>query len=99
MTRWSLIFLLTILAGQSGCIWKLWSKGEPIEERIFDLYGTVESISEERLVLQTKKGEHVFMMIPSSIKGSDFGSGTYVHVYYRKDGDINVVTMVVEKID
>lgn len=98
MSRSSLIFLLTILVGQPGCIWKLWSNEKPIEERIFDVYGTVQSISEERLVLQTKKGKHVFMMVPSSIKGSDFRSDTYVHVYYRKDGDVNIVTMVVEKI-
>ncbi|MDA2937868.1 hypothetical protein MYX75_06355, partial [Acidobacteria bacterium AH-259-A15] len=100
MMRSLLLACLLLFASQSGCIWKLWSKGKPIEERVFDLYGTVQSITQDQLVVQTKKkGELTFRMAPSSIKGSNFGPGAYVHVYYKTREDVKEVTMVVEKIN
>ena len=91
------VLLLVVPMAQQGCIWKLWTK-EPIEERTFDVYGNVQSVTEKGLVVETKKGEQTFVLVSSSIKGGDFEIGTYVHVYYKKQGDQNVVTMVVEKI-
>ena len=82
---------------QPACFWR---KGKPIEEKMFDVYGTVKSVSEEQLVLSTKKqGEVTFLFTPASIKGSDFEDGALVHAYYKKSGDSNHITMVVEKID
>ncbi len=93
-----LLLLLAVPLSQQACIWRLWTKGEPIEERTFDVYGNVRSVTGKGLLIETKKGEQTFVLVPSSIKGGDFEIGTYVHVYYRKQGDQNVVTMVVEKI-
>lgn len=91
--------LLVFLTAQTACIWKLWSKGPPIEEREFDVYGTVQTVDSQKLVIQSREGELEFDMVDSSIKGSDFGEGALVHVYYRiRDGN-KQVTMVVEKID
>ncbi len=96
----SFLLVLVLFAGsQQACIWKLWSK-KPIEERTFDVYGTVESITREELVVTTRRGEtQQFVMLDSSIKGSDFEEGAYVHVYYRMADDRKEVTMVVEVIN
>jgi len=93
-----LVLACSLLGG--GCIWKLWSKGPPPEERIYDVYGTVESITKDTLVITTRRNQRLeFSMVDSSIKGSDFGPGTYVHVYYRQLEGKPEVTMVVEKRD
>ena len=86
---------LLLLVLQWGCFWK---NDTPIEEKIFDVYGTVQSISVSELVIQGKKEEITFRIRPSSIKGSTFETGAYVHVYYKLKGDVKEVTMVVEKI-
>ncbi len=70
----------------------------PIEEKIFDVYGTVQSISLSELVIQGKEEAITFRISPSSIKGSALETGAYVHVYYKLRGDVKEVTMVVEKI-
>ncbi len=87
---------LLMLVLQWGCFWK---KDTPIEEKIFDVYGTVQSISLSELVIQVKNEEITFQMNQSSIKGSDFEQGAYVHVYYKLKVEVKEVTMVVEKID
>ena len=87
---------LLLLVLQWGCFWK---NDTPIEEKIFDIYGTVQSVSLSELVIQGKKNEEItFRISPSSIKGSDFEPGAYVHVYYKLKDDVKEVTMVVEKI-
>ena len=96
--RVRLVLLAAVLLIQPSCIWKLWSKGGPQEDRIYDMYGTVESITQEHLVIRTKRGTHQFALVPSSIKGGDFTAGAYVHVYFKKKGEIQEITMVVEKI-
>ena len=89
--------LLIIL--QPSCIWKLWTDDTPVEEKIFDVYGTVESISLDELVIQSTKNQRLtFRMTPSSVRGGDFEAGAYVHVYYKQKEAIKEVTMVVEKI-
>ncbi len=96
MARSLHISCLLLLVLQWGCFWK---KDTPIEERIFDVYGTVQSVSLSELVIQVKKNEEItFRISPSSIKGSAFETGAYVHVYYKLEGDVKEVTMVVEKI-
>ena len=98
MTRSLLVAFLVLLVSQSGCIWKLWTNDTPMEERIYDVYGTVQSISLDELIIQTDKEELTFRMRPSSIKGGDLEPGHYVHVYYQMRQDVKDVTMVVEKI-
>lgn len=91
--------LIVCAAVHPGCIWRLWTKEKPIELRTFDLYGTVQSVSADQLVIETKKGERrTFVLDSASIKGSNFDAGAYVHVYYKKREGADVVTMVVEKI-
>jgi len=98
--RLILIALTLALGVQTGCFWRLWTKPKPIEERTFDVYGTVKSITTERVVIETddKKREETFVITDASIKGSDFQPGAHVHVYYKIKGDVKEVTMVVEKI-
>ena len=92
---WLLLSVSLLL--QPGCFWR---KGKPIEERVFDVYVTVKAISEQELVVGTKGGKELtFLFTPSSIRGGEFGAGTYVHTYYKKKGDANHVTMVVAKIE
>ncbi|MBI4444557.1 MAG: hypothetical protein HY645_01505 [Acidobacteria bacterium] len=99
MTRFFLSLALLLMVTQPACIWKLWSKEKNPEARIYDVYGTVKSVNQDRLVITTTKGDRGFVFTPSSIKGSDFGAGAYVHVYYKLQGGSEVITMVVQKID
>ena len=94
----SLILVLILLSTvQMGCIRKLW-KDTPIEDKVFDVYGTVQLINDAQIVVQTEQGEQPFVMGSASIKGADFDLGAYVHVYYKMKGKLKEVTMVVEKI-
>ena len=95
MVRSLRLLCLLLLVLQWGCFWK---NDTPIEDKIFDVYGTVQSISLSELVIQGKNEELTFRFSQSSIKGSDFDPGAYVHVYYKLKGDVKEVTMVVEKI-
>lgn len=99
LSRSLLLVCLCLVLGQSACIWKLWGKKPPLEERTQDIYGTVESIDSHQLIVQTKRGNQEFAMVDSSIKGSDFGPGAYVHVYYKVKDGVQQVTMVVEKVN
>ena len=98
MARSLLLAFLVLFVSQSGCIWKLWTNDTPMEERVYDVYGTVQSISLDELIIQANDQELIFRMRPSSIKGGDLEPGTYVHVYYQMREDVKEVTMVVEKI-
>lgn len=96
---WGSLLILFLLV-QPGCVWRLWSHGntQKKEEEIHDVYGTVQSVTREQLVVKTDQGEQKFVMTETSIKGSDFGKGAYVHVYYKATDQGKTVTMVVEKI-
>lgn len=92
--------LVFVLALQPGCIWKLWQQELPIEERNFDVYGTVSSISAKGLVVDTKQGQQTFLFGPASVKGSTtFDEGQMVHVLYKTVNEQNVVTLVVKKVN
>jgi|GEM_PF-1371411 len=93
------LFVLLLLISQGGCIWKLWTNDTPPEERIHDVYGTVQEITANTLVIERNGRQEEFAMVDSSIKGSDFGPGAYVHVYYKIREDRREVTMVVEKVN
>ena len=93
------ILCLILITLQPSCIWKLWTNDTPLEERIYDVYGTIESISSDELVIQNSNNQQqTFQMVPSSVRGGDFKAGAYVHVYYKQKEAIKEVTMVVEKI-
>ena len=99
ITRSLLLLTLCLVFSESACFWKLWSKQPPVEDRAQDVYGTVASIDPHHLVIQTRQGEREFTMVDSSIKGSEFKAGAYVHVYYKVKDGTQQVTMVVEKVD
>ncbi len=98
-SRRLLLCLLILLLPQPACFWRLWTKPKPVEARTFDVYGTVKSIDLQQIVIKDKRGaDQTFAITPASIKGSNFAPGTQVHVYYKKKGQVNEVTMVVEKV-
>ena len=97
----SLLCVLCVLlvAPQPACIWKLWTDDTRVEEKIFDVYGTIESISIDELVIQSDSNQRLtFLMTPGSVRGGDFETNAYVHVYYKQKEAIKEVTMVGEKI-
>lgn len=99
MHRLVALLLILAVAGQPACIWKLWSKEKNPEERVYDVYGTVQSINLERLVIDAKGGgARTFYFTDASTKGGDFGEGAYVHVYFKKRDERDEITLVVEKI-
>ena len=94
---WSCL-LIVFLLSQPACISKLWKKDKDPTAKLYDVYGTVEEITPDKVVIQTKSGSLTFVITQASIKGSSFGQGALVHVYYKKLEEGDVVTMVVEKI-
>ena len=92
------LILLVLVLAQSGCFWKLWQKKPAPEEVRYDVYGTLETITQDRLEISTKKGNQTFVLGPASVKGSNFKGGEYVHVFYKKTSEGDVVTLVVKKI-
>jgi len=94
------LLTLVLILLQPACVWKLWSKKPPLEERTFSIYGTVETVDPSTLLIRTRGGDNMqFAFVDSSIKGSDFGPGAYVHVYYRIRNEAKEITMVVERIN
>ncbi len=99
MYRLGVLFLLLTVVPQPACIWKLWSKPKNPQERVYDLYGSVQSINLERLVIDARQGgTRTFYFTDASTKGGDFGPGAFVHVYFKKRGERDEITLVVEKI-
>ncbi|HSR53694.1 MAG TPA: hypothetical protein VLV83_22945 [Acidobacteriota bacterium] len=99
-SRSVLIAMLFLLTLQPACFLKFWGKEKAPEEIEYDVYGTVKEVDREKLVIESRNGQSLeFKMMESSIKGGDFGSGAYVHVYYTQREEGRVVTMVVEKIN
>ncbi len=94
----AIILLFLVILSQPACFWKLWSKGPPPEERTFDIYGTVQSVTADRVEIKTNKGVETFLLNQASVKGGDFGEGATVHVFYKLEDESKVVTLVVEKI-
>ena len=66
--------------------------------KIYDFHGTLVSMDSRSLVVDSEWGTQTFLMDDSSIKGaSDYEPGTPLHIYYKEEGDENLVTMVVRK--
>lgn len=99
MRQLVIVCLLGLLLPQTGCIWKLWSKGDiPIEKIDFDVYGTVETINPDILTLLTREGSATFLFGPASVKGGELKPGQTVHVFYRKQESGSIITLVVRKV-
>ena len=103
MFRFKLLWLLLslLLLSQPGCFWRLWtgkSDAEKQQERVYDLYGTVESVTLDELVVTTKGGQRTFLFGDASIKGGDFSEGAQVHIYFKQTDAGDIITMVVEKV-
>ena len=99
------LLLCVLLASAPGCFLKFWGKGDQAGDseekvKVFDIYGTVQSVTRTSLVIQSKKGGPMeFAFVDSSIKGSEFDTGAYVHVFFKQVEGRNEITMVVEKIE
>ncbi len=98
MRRFTVTLLALVVLAQPACFLKFWGKGPPPEEKVHDVYGTVESVSATKLAVQTKQGSRDFIFGPASRKGGDFREGDYVHVYYKRKEEGDVITLVVEKL-
>jgi len=94
-----IIILCAITLTQSGCFLTFWKKDKAPEEKVYDLYGNVQVVQPDKIVVDTKRGAaETFLLDDASIKGGDFEVGAHVHVYYKVREEGKVVTMVVEKI-
>ncbi|MFQ5738610.1 MAG: hypothetical protein ACE5JX_06320 [Acidobacteriota bacterium] len=98
MWRIGLLLSCLCLLSQPACIWKLWSKGPPPQERIYDVYANVVEVTAEKLVVQAKSGQRSFLFKEASVKGGDFKAGDLVHVFYKRTDEGEVITLVVRKI-
>jgi ferric enterobactin receptor len=68
-------------------------------EKIYDFFGEVVSFAPNRITVKTKMGTQDFVLNKDSITGeSDYEKGAQVHLYYRKEAQGNVVTMIVRKV-
>lgn len=100
MFRWMIIVLCIFALTQPGCFLTFWKKDKAPQEKVYDVYGNVQVVQPDKIVVNTKKGAaETFLLDDASIKGGDFDVGAYVHVYYKVRQEGKVVTMVVEKID
>jgi ferric enterobactin receptor len=86
-----------------------WTKAElpreanlkPFErsEKVYDFFGEVISFAPNKIRMQTKMGTQDFILTKDSILGeSEYEKGAQVHVYYRKEAQGNMITMVVRKV-
>jgi hypothetical protein len=67
--------------------------------KVLDVLGTVQQVTISSITIQTGGGVMDFSMSPSTVRGTtDFRTGMYVHVYYTRQGEQNLATMVVEKV-
>lgn len=74
-------------------------KKDKDKEQVFDFYGTVESMDNKSLVVDSEWGARSLLLDDATIKGaSNYDPGTGVHVFYKEQGDELLVTMVFRKI-
>jgi ferric enterobactin receptor len=74
---------------------KPWEKSA----KVYDFYARVVSASPDRITVKTNMGTQEFLLTKDSIKGEpEYEDGAYVHLYYCKQAQGNVVTMVVRKV-
>ena len=93
-------------ARRAGPAWtKVESPGEanltPFErsEKVYDFFAEVVSFPANKITVQTKMGTQDFILTKDSILGeSEYEKGAHIHLYYRKEAQGNVVTMVVRKV-
>ena len=100
MNRRSLLvffFVILSLAG-SACLFRHRKDGEPARPKTYDMLGTVREASAGSITVESGKGAEIFVMNAATVRGGDFKPGMYVHVYYTRQTDRNVATMVVERV-
>lgn len=96
--RGFLIFALAgpLIAGQA-CLFRRGKKGTEAP-KVYDVLGTIQQVSPNAIVIQTGKGSETFAMDPSTVRGGNFKPGMYVHVYYHREPNQNLATMIVERV-
>jgi hypothetical protein len=74
-------------------------KSDKEKAKVFDFYGTVESMDNKSLVVDSEWGSRTLLLDDATIKGaSSYDPGTTVHVFYKDQGDGLLVTMVFRTI-
>jgi len=73
-------------------------KSDPSPGKVYNFYGKVESVTADTLTVSNKDGSREFVIDSYTIKGSEFEPGASVHVYYREEPQLYIVTMVFKKI-
>jgi hypothetical protein len=91
------IFLGTTISS-AGCLFRRKKKDTLAKPKVYDELGTLQQVSANSITIQTKKGTQTFVMNAATVRGGDFKPGMYVHVYYYKQPNQNLATMVVEKV-
>ena len=79
-----------------ACLFRRKKKTEA--PKIYSTLGTIQQVSANSIAVQGQKGIETFAMTASTVRGSDFRPGMYVHVYYTRQSTESVATMVVEKV-
>ncbi len=82
----------------AACLFRRKKKDPSAKPKVYDELGTVQQVSANSITIQTKKGAQTFTMNASTVRGGEFKAGMYVHVYYYKQPNQNLATMVVEKV-
>ncbi len=91
------LFWGTVISS-SACLFRRKKKDPSAKPKLYDELGTVQQVSANFITIQTKKGAQTFTMNASTVRGGEFKTGMYVHVYYYKQPTQNLATMVVEKV-
>ena len=90
--------LLGTVVSSSSCLFHRKKKDASAKPKLYDELGTIQQVSANSITIQTKKGSQTFAMNASTVRGGEFKTGMYVHVYYYKQANQNLATMVVEKV-
>ena len=69
-------------------------------DEVFDFYGTVMESKPGAITIQTKRGTQEFLLSPNTLKGeAEYESGAFVHIYYQRKGQTNLVSQIFRKVD
>ncbi|HEY3132880.1 MAG TPA: hypothetical protein VGL91_25740 [Acidobacteriota bacterium] len=89
---------LGIIVSSGSCLFRRKKKDVSAKPKLYNELGTIQQVSANSVTIQTKKGSQSFAMNASTVRGGEFRTGMYVHVYYYKQSNQNLATMVVEKV-
>lgn len=92
------LFLVILSLAASACLFRHKKGDVPARPKTYDVLGTVREASASSITVEAGKGAETFVMNAATVRGGDFKPGMYVHVYYTRQTDRNIATMVVERV-